>query len=239
MDWDTLHAQVPPFVPRIREDQSITKYFEDERDILGSESESVTSVDYSDCAPAHLADGEDDVPARVAAALPRIFAAGADVAGAASVAEAPAARAAAGRASAEEGSADGDGDARAALEWLARQDARALKALWEPPPPAGAAAGGRPGGGAGEGSGAGPAARAAAGTAADGGGEEGARQDLAGPEDVSHGDARAQEIRVHGVHLPKAALRQEGRRGGGGGEGGECGFGGECEAVRLDVRLEV
>jgi protein-serine/threonine kinase len=133
VDWDLLHAQVPPFIPRIREDQSITKYFEDEKDILGSESESVTSVDYSDCAPAHPADGGDDVPARIAAALPRIFAAGADVAGATSAAEALAARASVGRASAEDGSAggDGDGDARAALEWLARQDARALKALWE------------------------------------------------------------------------------------------------------------
>lgn len=36
--WDTMHSLTPPFVPRFKENQSITKYFEDEKDICASES---------------------------------------------------------------------------------------------------------------------------------------------------------------------------------------------------------
>jgi serine/threonine protein kinase len=126
VDWDTMHAQVPPFIPRIREDQSITKYFEDEKDILGSGSESATSVDYSECVP--IAPYDDaDVPTRVAAALPRIFAAGADPRGSTSVVEALVARAG----ERGEGHGTNNEEARFALEWLAKQDARAMKALWK------------------------------------------------------------------------------------------------------------
>jgi protein-serine/threonine kinase len=34
--WDEFHLQCPPFIPQIRRDDSITRYFEDEKDILGS-----------------------------------------------------------------------------------------------------------------------------------------------------------------------------------------------------------
>ncbi|KAL1584418.1 hypothetical protein WHR41_06346 [Cladosporium halotolerans] len=36
--WAGLHARAPPFVPRVRERQSIAKYFEDEADIVSEES---------------------------------------------------------------------------------------------------------------------------------------------------------------------------------------------------------
>jgi protein-serine/threonine kinase len=36
--WSQLHLERPPFQPRIKENQSITKYFEDEKDILSDES---------------------------------------------------------------------------------------------------------------------------------------------------------------------------------------------------------
>jgi protein-serine/threonine kinase len=34
--WSELHLRQPPFVPRIRGDQPVTKYFEDEKEILAS-----------------------------------------------------------------------------------------------------------------------------------------------------------------------------------------------------------
>jgi hypothetical protein len=34
IDWEHLHLMPPPFVPRVREHQSITKYFEEEEEIL-------------------------------------------------------------------------------------------------------------------------------------------------------------------------------------------------------------
>ncbi|KAF2227884.1 hypothetical protein BDZ85DRAFT_277750 [Elsinoe ampelina] len=42
--WGHMHQMVPPFVPRVREGQSVTKYFEDEKSILFEESEG-TSVE--------------------------------------------------------------------------------------------------------------------------------------------------------------------------------------------------
>lgn len=42
--WTQMHTMQPPFVPRVRENQSITKYFEEERDILTSESSSFLSI---------------------------------------------------------------------------------------------------------------------------------------------------------------------------------------------------
>jgi protein-serine/threonine kinase len=36
--WSQMHLVQPPFVPRVRENQSITKYFEDEKDITTSDS---------------------------------------------------------------------------------------------------------------------------------------------------------------------------------------------------------
>jgi protein-serine/threonine kinase len=36
--WSQMHLKAPPFVPRVREKQSITKYFEDEKDIVSEES---------------------------------------------------------------------------------------------------------------------------------------------------------------------------------------------------------
>ena len=43
ISWSQLHLCAPPFVPRVRENQSITKYFEDEKDILTDESSSFAS----------------------------------------------------------------------------------------------------------------------------------------------------------------------------------------------------
>lgn len=42
--WTTLHQTQPPFVPRVRENQSITKYFEDEKDIISDGTSSCESV---------------------------------------------------------------------------------------------------------------------------------------------------------------------------------------------------
>ncbi|KAK5169121.1 uncharacterized protein LTR77_006430 [Saxophila tyrrhenica] len=42
--WNQLHMQRPPFVPRVKENQSITKYFEDEKDILSDQSSSFDSL---------------------------------------------------------------------------------------------------------------------------------------------------------------------------------------------------
>lgn len=39
-----MHLRPPPFVPRVRENQSITKYFEDEKDIVSEESSVYTSI---------------------------------------------------------------------------------------------------------------------------------------------------------------------------------------------------
>jgi protein-serine/threonine kinase len=38
-DWDRLHLLPPPFVPRVAQDQPITKYFDDEKYILGTSDE--------------------------------------------------------------------------------------------------------------------------------------------------------------------------------------------------------
>ncbi|WPH00287.1 kinase-like protein [Acrodontium crateriforme] len=42
--WTRLHQTQPPFVPRVRENQSIAKYFEEEKDIIGDESSSYEST---------------------------------------------------------------------------------------------------------------------------------------------------------------------------------------------------
>ena len=42
--WSQMHLMQPPFVPRIRENQSITKYFEDEKDIVDDDSASYASL---------------------------------------------------------------------------------------------------------------------------------------------------------------------------------------------------
>jgi protein-serine/threonine kinase len=42
--WDRLHTMTPPFVPRIHASQSITKYFEDERSIMGGNEDHVTAT---------------------------------------------------------------------------------------------------------------------------------------------------------------------------------------------------
>lgn len=39
-----MHLMTPPFVPRVRENQSITKYFEDEKDIVTDDSSSYLSI---------------------------------------------------------------------------------------------------------------------------------------------------------------------------------------------------
>ncbi|KAI5364311.1 Putative protein kinase [Septoria linicola] len=42
--WERLHTSEPPFVPRVRANQSITKYFEDEKDIMSEETSSYASM---------------------------------------------------------------------------------------------------------------------------------------------------------------------------------------------------
>ena len=42
--WSQVHLQQPPFVPRVKENQSITKYFEDEKDIISDNSSSFQSL---------------------------------------------------------------------------------------------------------------------------------------------------------------------------------------------------
>ena len=42
--WSQLHLSQPPFVPRVKENQSITKYFEDEKEIVSDDSSSYYSV---------------------------------------------------------------------------------------------------------------------------------------------------------------------------------------------------
>lgn len=42
--WAHMHLRPPPFVPRVREKQSITKYFEDEKDIVSEESSAYRST---------------------------------------------------------------------------------------------------------------------------------------------------------------------------------------------------
>ena len=42
--WSQMHLMQPPFVPRVRENQSITKYFEDEKDIVTDDSSSFISI---------------------------------------------------------------------------------------------------------------------------------------------------------------------------------------------------
>lgn len=48
LPWGHLHLEPPPFVPRVRSNQSITKYFEDEKDILGDSDDGKTSSDVSE-----------------------------------------------------------------------------------------------------------------------------------------------------------------------------------------------
>lgn len=42
--WAQMHLTLPPFVPRVKEHQSITKYFEDEKDIISDMSSSEVSL---------------------------------------------------------------------------------------------------------------------------------------------------------------------------------------------------
>ena len=42
--WTQMHLVQPPFVPRVKENQSITKYFEDEKDIITDDSSSFVSI---------------------------------------------------------------------------------------------------------------------------------------------------------------------------------------------------
>lgn len=42
--WSQMHLVQPPFVPRVKENQSITKYFEDEKDIVTDDSSSFISI---------------------------------------------------------------------------------------------------------------------------------------------------------------------------------------------------
>ena len=42
--WSQMHLSQPPFVPRVRENQSITKYFEDEKDLVSDDSSSYHSL---------------------------------------------------------------------------------------------------------------------------------------------------------------------------------------------------
>ena len=42
--WSQMHLDQPPFVPRVKENQSITKYFEDEKDIVSDDSSSFQSL---------------------------------------------------------------------------------------------------------------------------------------------------------------------------------------------------
>jgi serine/threonine protein kinase len=42
--WSQMHLGQPPFVPRVKENQSITKYFEDEKDIISDDSSSFQSL---------------------------------------------------------------------------------------------------------------------------------------------------------------------------------------------------
>jgi hypothetical protein len=42
--WSQVHLGQPPFVPRVKENQSITKYFEDEKDIISDDSSSFQSL---------------------------------------------------------------------------------------------------------------------------------------------------------------------------------------------------
>lgn len=46
--WTRLHLVQPPWVPRVRENQSITKYFEDEKDIITDEISSIASFQQAD-----------------------------------------------------------------------------------------------------------------------------------------------------------------------------------------------
>jgi hypothetical protein len=43
--WSQMHFDQPPFVPRVKENQSITKYFEDEKDIVSDDSSSFQSLE--------------------------------------------------------------------------------------------------------------------------------------------------------------------------------------------------
>lgn len=42
--WGRMHMTLPPFVPKVRENQPITKYFEDEHDIVSEDSSSFISM---------------------------------------------------------------------------------------------------------------------------------------------------------------------------------------------------
>jgi hypothetical protein len=45
IQWSTLHLTRPPFIPRVRSGQDITKYFDDEAEIM-SESDHLDSSSY-------------------------------------------------------------------------------------------------------------------------------------------------------------------------------------------------
>jgi serine/threonine protein kinase len=58
IDWEQLHLQTPPFVPRVREHQSITKYFENEQDILRDANDSCSIADDAAGSDSDLDDDE-------------------------------------------------------------------------------------------------------------------------------------------------------------------------------------
>jgi hypothetical protein len=48
VNWNELHLERPPFIPHIRGDEPITRYFEEEKDILGSWTESALTLNNDD-----------------------------------------------------------------------------------------------------------------------------------------------------------------------------------------------
>lgn len=71
--WSQLHLSQPPFVPKVKENQSITKYFEDEKDILSDDQSSSTSCTTTTVSlkdqPHHLDDDADADETHVEATL--------------------------------------------------------------------------------------------------------------------------------------------------------------------------
>lgn len=69
IQWSTLHMTRPPFVPRVRGDQPITKYFDEEHDIM-SGSDHLDSSSYE--AVEELAFGDGDDAATLTSASPSL-----------------------------------------------------------------------------------------------------------------------------------------------------------------------
>ena len=61
--WSQMHLMPPPFVPQVKENQSITKYFEDEKDIISDDSSSFVSFQQ------HIEETEPPGEQRLAAML--------------------------------------------------------------------------------------------------------------------------------------------------------------------------